>query len=67
MEINFKKCITYKVFVKLLNVMSTLANLRREGVLNDTPMVEMMNFDKNSPLNVLPGIALRFEAEIIDH
>ena len=47
MEINFKKCITYKVFVKLLNVMSTLANLRREGVLNDTPMVEMMNFDNN--------------------
>ena len=64
MEIHFKKCITYKVFVKLLNVMSTLANLRREV---DTPMVEMMNFDKNSPLNVLPGIALRFEAEIIDH
>ena len=67
MEIHFKKCITYKVFVELLNAMSTLANLRRERVLNDTPMVKIMNFDKNSFLNRLSGKTLRFDAEIIYH
>ena len=63
MERHFKKCITYKVSMKLRSVMSTLTNLCKD----DTPKLEMMNFDKNSPLNILLGITLHFDAEIISH
>ena len=40
MERHLKKCITCKVSVKLLHVMSTATNLRRD----DIPKLEMINF-----------------------